>query len=171
MEYLHSEPILVSDALTLSVRTKFSAKPANWRVRRCKLLTNLSTWPAWRVDVFPKHLLATPSTHYFSFFSTDLRRGGDKDKKLSHSWFLFRRIAQFLHVVCLKMYNIFRKSKRQCKCEKIQRKYIFKNRMRWFSHRRRSGRRHNCITYLLTDVVAWPTATPATPTSVCWFFA
>ena len=26
------------------------------------------------------------------------------------------------------------------------------------------------IYYLLTDVVAWPTATPATPTIVCWFF-
>jgi len=43
--------------------------------------------------------------------------------------------------------------------------------MRWFYHRRRTGGRHNCITYLLTDVVAWPTATPATPTSVCWFSA
>ena len=31
--------------------------------------------------------------------------------------------------------------------------------MRWFSHRRRTGGRHNCITYLLTDVVVWPTAT------------
>jgi len=29
--------------------------------------------------------------------------------------------------------------------------------MRWFSHRRRTGGRHNCITYILTDVVAWPT--------------
>jgi len=43
--------------------------------------------------------------------------------------------------------------------------------MRWFSHRRRSGGRHNCITYLVTDVVAWPGSTPAIPTSVCWFFA
>jgi len=34
--------------------------------------------------------------------------------------------------------------------------------MRWFSHRRRTGRRHNCITYLLADVVTWPTATPHT---------
>jgi len=42
--------------------------------------------------------------------------------------------------------------------------------MRWFSHRRRTGGRHNCITYLLMDVVAWPTATLTTPTSVCWFF-
>jgi len=25
--------------------------------------------------------------------------------------------------------------------------------MRWFSHRRRTGGRHNCINYLLTDVV------------------
>jgi len=41
--------------------------------------------------------------------------------------------------------------------------------MCWFSHRCRTGGRHNFITYLLTDVVAWPTATPATPTSVCWF--
>jgi len=36
------------------------------------------------------------------------------------------------------------------------------DRMRWFSHRRRTGGRHNCITYLLMDVVAWLTATPAT---------
>jgi len=42
--------------------------------------------------------------------------------------------------------------------------------MRWFSHRRRTGGRYNCITYLLTDVVAWPTATIAMPTSICWFF-
>jgi len=42
---------------------------------------------------------------------------------------------------------------------------------RWFSHRCRTGGRHDCITYLLTDVVACPTARPATPTSVCWFFA
>jgi len=42
--------------------------------------------------------------------------------------------------------------------------------MRWFSHRRRNGGHHNCITYLLTGVVAWPTATPASPTSVWWFF-
>jgi len=28
--------------------------------------------------------------------------------------------------------------------------------MRWFSDRRRTGGRHNCITYLLTDMVAWP---------------
>jgi len=42
--------------------------------------------------------------------------------------------------------------------------------MRWFSHRRGTGGRHNCITYLLTDVVAWLTATSATPTPVCWFF-
>ena len=42
--------------------------------------------------------------------------------------------------------------------------------MHWFSHWRRTGGRHNCITYLLTDVLAWPTATLATPTSVCWFF-
>jgi len=35
--------------------------------------------------------------------------------------------------------------------------------MRWFSHRRRTGGRHSCVTYLLTAVVAWPTATPATP--------
>jgi len=27
--------------------------------------------------------------------------------------------------------------------------------MRWFSHRRRTGGRHNCITYLLTDVVPY----------------
>jgi len=26
--------------------------------------------------------------------------------------------------------------------------------MRWFSHWRRTGRRHSCITYLLTDVEA-----------------
>ena len=31
--------------------------------------------------------------------------------------------------------------------------------MRWFSHQRKTGGRHNCITILLTDVVAWPTAT------------
>jgi len=41
--------------------------------------------------------------------------------------------------------------------------------MRLFSHQRRTGGRHNCITYLLTDVVGWPTPTPATTTSVCWF--
>jgi len=35
--------------------------------------------------------------------------------------------------------------------------------MRWFSHRRRTGGRHNCITCLLTDVVAWPTATLPRP--------
>jgi len=27
----------------------------------------------------------------------------------------------------------------------------------------------NCVTYLLTDVVAWPTVMPATPTSVDFF--
>jgi len=43
--------------------------------------------------------------------------------------------------------------------------------MRWFYHRRRTGGRHNCITYLLTDVVAWTTATPATPPSICWFLS
>jgi len=43
--------------------------------------------------------------------------------------------------------------------------------MCWFSHRHRSGRQQNCITYLLTDVVAWLTATPPLPTSVCWIFA
>ena len=31
--------------------------------------------------------------------------------------------------------------------------------MRWFSHQQKTGGRHNCITILLTDVVAWPTAT------------
>ena len=31
------------------------------------------------------------------------------------------------------------------------------DRMRWFSHRRRTGGRHNCITYLLMDVLAWIT--------------
>jgi len=41
--------------------------------------------------------------------------------------------------------------------------------MRWFSHRRRTDGRRNCITYLLANVVAWPAATPSTPTSVCWF--
>jgi len=41
--------------------------------------------------------------------------------------------------------------------------------MRWFSHRRRTGRWHNCNTYLLTDVVAWPTATPATPAMLNMF--
>jgi len=43
--------------------------------------------------------------------------------------------------------------------------------MRWFPHRRGTGGRHSCITYLLTDVVPWPTATPATPTCVCWYFS
>jgi len=37
----------------------------------------------------------------------------------------------------------------------------------WFSHWRRTGGRHNCITYLLTDVMAWPTATPARLSCVC----
>jgi len=41
----------------------------------------------------------------------------------------------------------------------------------WFYHWRRTGGRHNCITYLLADVVARPSATPATPTSACWHFA
>ena len=40
--------------------------------------------------------------------------------------------------------------------------------MHWFSHLRRTTGRHNCITYLLSDAVAWPIAMPATPTSVCW---
>ena len=40
--------------------------------------------------------------------------------------------------------------------------------MCWFSHWCRTGGRHNCITYLLMDVVELPTAMP---TSVCWFFA
>ena len=35
----------------------------------------------------------------------------------------------------------------------------------------RAGGRHNCTTYLLTNVMAWPTATLATPTPVCWSFA
>ena len=34
--------------------------------------------------------------------------------------------------------------------------------MNCFSKLRRTGGRHNCITYLLTDIVAWPTAMPAT---------
>jgi len=42
--------------------------------------------------------------------------------------------------------------------------------MRWFSKRRRTGGRRNWITYLLMDVVTWPTATPATLRSVYWFF-
>jgi len=33
--------------------------------------------------------------------------------------------------------------------------------MRWFSHRRRTGGRNNCTSYLLMDIVSWPTATPA----------
>jgi len=33
--------------------------------------------------------------------------------------------------------------------------------MRWFSHWCRTGGRHNCITYLLMDIVVWPTATHA----------
>jgi len=41
--------------------------------------------------------------------------------------------------------------------------------MRWFSHRRRTGGADDTTTYLPTDVVEWPTATPATPTSVCFF--
>jgi len=45
-------------------------------------------------------------------------------------------------------------------CNLSQDKLIKLDSMRWFSHQHRTGGLHNCITYLLMDVVAWPTATP-----------
>jgi len=91
-------------------------------------------------------------------------------RALSHPGGPRKRAVKRLCVVCVFVdYKTVTVKKWRTEDAEATKKVLKLHSMRWFSHQHRTSGRHNCITYLLMDIVAWPTATPAMPAMLKMF--